>query len=251
MKKNLFAAAAVVAFLGSAVAANAQTIGHIGANYQNTDIDAAVFGGDVDVYQLEGAVRFDAGSLGAQLDGSITNFEGDDGDTSFGIGGHLNTKFGNGLVGGFAGVETGAGTFWGVGVEGQANLAPNTLVYGQAGYGQADDSETDLWAVRGEVRHFFTDSFKLQGSAGWLTADTEIGDADAWNVGVEAEYQIANTPFSVLAGWDHFDSDDANLNADTLRVGVRYTFGGSIKDRDLSGASLGSVGHLFGAGLVR
>jgi opacity protein-like surface antigen len=62
MKKNLFAAAAAVALLGSAVATNAQTVGHVGANYSRTDIDPSGVS-DLDTYQLEGAVRFDAGKL--------------------------------------------------------------------------------------------------------------------------------------------------------------------------------------------
>ncbi|MCR5874650.1 outer membrane beta-barrel protein [Phenylobacterium sp. J426] len=245
MKKNLFAAAAVVAFLGSAVAANAQTIGHVGANYANTNVDISGLGdADFDVWQGEGSVRFDAGSLGAAINGSITDYEG--GDTTFGVTGHLNTALTGGLLGGFAGVEAADDvTFWGLGVEGQTNLAPNTTLYGQAGYGTDDESEADLWAVRGELRHYFTDRFKLQGSLGYVAAK---GD-DAWNAGVEAEYQIANSPLSVLAGYDRFDTK--GVEADTFRVGVRYTFGGSIRERDQSGAALGSVAKLFGAGLIR
>lgn len=245
MKKNLFAAAAVVAFLGSAVAANAQTIGHVGANYANTEVDlGAGFEAETDVWQAEGAVRFDAGALGAAINGSVTDYEG--GETTFGVTGHLNTQAGAALVGGFAGLETSDDvTFWGLGVEGQTNLAPNTTLYGQAGYGTDDVTESDLWAVRGELRHYFTDRVKLQGSLGYVDAE----GGDAWNAGVEAEYQIANSPVSVLAGYDRFDAD--GVEADTFRVGVRYTFGGSIRERDQSGAALGSVAKLFGAGLVR
>lgn len=248
MKKNLFAAAAAVAFLGSAVAANAQTVGHIGANYGRTDADVVGVDVDSDTWQLEGAVRFDAGKLGAQVDGAITNYDGD--DTSFAATGHLNTKVGNGLVGGFAGVEASDDlTVWGVGVEGQANIGAKTSLYGQAGYGNVDDAfDADIWAVRGEVRHFVTDNFRLTGSLGYATVD--VGpNVDTWNAGVEAEYQFADTPFSVVAGYDHFDSDDIDTDADTFRIGFRYTFGGTLKDRDQSGASLGSASKLFGVGL--
>lgn len=248
MKKNLFVAAAAVAFLGSAVAANAQTVGHIGANYGRTDLDVAGLNADVDTWQVEGAVRFDAGKLGAQIDGAITNYDGD--DTSFATTGHVNTKVGNGLIGAFAGVETSDDiTVWGLGVEGQANLSAATSLYGQAGYGNVDELfDADIWAVRGEVRHFVTDNLRLTGSVGYATIDT-VANIDTWNAGVEAEYQFADTPFSVVAGYDHFDSDDARSNADTFRVGFRYTFGGTLKDRDQSGASLGSASKLFGAGL--
>jgi opacity protein-like surface antigen len=248
MKKNLFAAACAVALLGSAVAAQAQTVGHVGANYSRTDLDTPLGDADGDIFQLEGAVRFDAGSLGAQIDGSVTNYDGD--DTSFGATGHLNTKVGNGLIGGFAGVEASDDvTIWGVGVEGQANLSAKTSLYGQAGYGNVDDLfDADIWAVRGEVRHFVSDNFRLTGSLGYATIDAG-SNIDAWTAGVEAEYQFAETPFSVVAGFDHTDSDDLNSNADTVRIGFRYTFGGTLKDRDQSGASLGSASKLFGVGL--
>lgn len=252
MKKNLLAAAAAVALLGSAVAANAQTIGHVGANYSRAEFDLAGLGeADVDVWQLEGAVRFDAGALGGQIDGSVTDGEGI--DTSFAGTGHLNTDLGGALVGGFAGVDISDDvTFWGLGVEAQANLAPSTLVYGQFGYGASEDfDDADFWAGRAEVRHFFADNIKLQGSAGFLSAETDAGDFDGWNAGVEAEYQFTGTPFSVLAAYDHLDSDDLGVDGDTFRVGVRYTFGGSIRERDQAGAGLGSISRLFGAGLVR
>ena len=248
MKKNLFAAAAAVAFLGSAVAANAQTVGHIGANYGRTDLDVAGLDADADTYQIEGAVRFDAGKLGAQIDGAVTNYDGD--DTSFGATGHLNTKVGGGLIGGFAGVEASDDiTVWGLGVEGQANINGKTSLYAQAGYGNVDDAfDADIWAARGEIRYFVADNFRLTGSLGYATVD--VGpNIDTWNAGVEAEYQFADTPFSVVAGYDHADSDDISSNADTFRVGFRYTFGGTLKDRDQSGASLGSASKLFGAGL--
>lgn len=247
MKMKLFAAAAAVAFLGSAVAAQAQTIGHVGANYGRADLDSPIGDVDLDSWQLEGAVRFDLGSLGAQLDGAVT--DSDDSDAAFGATAHLNTRMGEGLVGGFVGVEDADGfTVWGVGVEGQANIGPATSLYGQAGYGNADDLDADIWAVRGEVRHFVTENLRLTGSLGYATVD--VGpNLDTWSAGVEAEYQFAETPFSVVVGWDHFDSEDIDSNADTLRVGVRYTFGGTLKDRDRSGASLGSMSRLFGGGL--
>ena len=248
MNKNLFAAAAAVALLGSAVAAQAQTVGHIGANYSRVDADLAGLNANGDLYQLEGAVRFDAGKLGAQIDGAVTNYDGD--DTSVGATGHINTKVGNGLIGGFAGVETSDDiTVWGVGVEGQANINGKTSLYAQAGYGNVDDAfDADIWAVRGEIRYFVADNIRLKGQLGYATVDA-ARNIDTWNAGVEAEYQFANTPFSVWGGYDRADSNDIDSKSDTFRIGVRYTFGGTLKDRDQSGASLGSASKLFAAGL--
>lgn len=253
MRTQLIASAAAVALFAVAGAAQAQTVGHVGANYGRVELDAGSLGDtDADALQLEGAVRFDAGSLGAQIDGSVQNFDADGGDaTVWSATGHLNTKFEGGLVGGFAGVSTSDDvTLWALGAEAQFNVAPSTTLYGQVGYGRAEDlNDADLWAVKGEVRHFFTDNFKLQGSAGYTKADTKGADFDIWNVGADAEYQFASTPWSITGGYEHGEIDDLNLKSDTFRVGLRYTFGGTLRDRDQSGASLGSASTLFGGSL--
>lgn len=253
MRKYLIASAAAAALFSLAGAASAQTVGHVGVNYGRHEIDAGALGDtDADAVQLEGAVAFDAGSLRASIDGAVTNFDADGGDqTLWSATGHLNKKLDQGLIGGFAGVSTSDDvTLWGVGVEGQFNASPNWTVYGQAGYGQSDDlGDADLWAARGEVRYFVSDNFKLQGSAGYTTADVKGGDFDIWNIGADAEYQFANTPFSVTAGYEHSEIDDFDLKDDTFKVGLRYTFGGTVRDRDQGGAALGSTANLFGGSI--
>jgi hypothetical protein len=253
MKNQLIASAAAVALFAFAGAAQAQTVGHVGANYGHTELDAGSLGdADADAGQLEGAVRFDAGSLGAQIDGAVTRFDGDGGDaTVWSATGHLNTKLSNGLIGGFVGATTSDDvTLWAVGAEAQVNLAPSTTLYGQVGYGQSDDlANADFWAGRTELRYFVTDNFKVQGVAGYTKVDADGGDFDIWNVGAEAEYQVAGTPWSVVGGYEHGTIDDLDLDSDTFRIGARYTFGGTLRDRDQSGASLGSAANLFGGSL--
>jgi hypothetical protein len=106
----------------------------------------------------------------------------------------------------------------------------------------------DFWAGRAELRHFFADNFKVQGVAGFTKADVAGADLDMWNLGAEAEYQFAGG-WSVLGAYEHGEMEDANLSADTFKIGVRYTFGGTLKDRDQSGAALSSVSTLFGGSL--
>ena len=255
MKSQLIASAAAVALFAVAGAAQAQTIGHVGADYSRVELDAGPLGDtDADAFQLEGAVRFDAGSLGAMVDGSVSNLdaEGDDA-TVWSATGHLNTKVGDGLVGGFAGFSASDDvSLWAVGAEAQYAVAPSTNLYGQVGYGQADDlGDLDFWAVRGEVRHFIGDNVKLHAGAGFTEADANGGDFDIWNVGAGAEYQFAGTPWSLTGAYEHGEIDKVDLKSDTFRIGVRYTFGGSLRDRDNAGASLGSAANLFGGGLGR
>lgn len=245
MRKLLIASASAVV-LFSAAGAQAQAVGHVGANYARTDVDVAGLDADSDVFEGEGSVAFDAGSLGVAFDGSVA--DSDDTDTIWTATGHLNGKFGGARVGGFAGLQTTDGdTLWAVGGEGQADLAPSTVLYGQGGYGQIDDLDVDLWAVRGELRQYFADNIKVAGSLGYVNADFGgLGDIDGWNAGIEGEYQFKDTPFSVFGGWNHFDSNDLGANTDTLQIGVRFTFGGAtLRGRDAAGASLGGVNKLF------
>jgi len=248
MRTFLTATVAAAALFGAA-AAQAQVVGHVGANYAHRDADVAGFDVDGDAFQLEGAAAFKLGGLGAQVDGSFT--DGEDMDSLWSATGHLNGNIGGALVGGFAGFTTTDGdTVWGLGAEAQANLAPNTVLYGQLGYGQTDKDlgDADLWAVRGEVRHYFAENIRLSGSVGYTNVDPKgFSSADLWNFGVEGEYQFAGTPFSLFAGYVHSDADDLDLNADTFQVGARYTFGGAtLRGRDAAGAMLGSVSKLFG-----
>lgn len=245
MKLRLIATAA--AFALAAGAAQAQTVGHVGANYGHSEVEAGGFEAEGDGFQLEGAVGFDLGGLGAQLDASLT--DSDDADAVFAGTAHLNTNLGGARVGGFVGaVAADDADLWAVGAEAQTDLGAKTVLYGQLGYGQSDDlRDVEAWAGRVELRHYYTENFKVAGSLGFLNAEANPGgEAEGWNLGVEAEYGFAGTPFSVYGGYTRFELDDADLESDTFQIGVRYTFGGSLQARDKGGAQLGSVTKLFG-----
>jgi hypothetical protein len=247
MRTFLIASAAAAALVSIAGAAQAQVVGYAGANYARTETEIAGFEGDSDVFQAEAAAAFDAGSFSALVDGSVA--DSDDAKPTFAATGHLNTDLGGARVGGFLGVQTNDGdTVWAVGAEGQADLAPSTVLYGQLGYGKSDDLDLDGFAGRVELRQYVTDTFRLTGSVGYVAADQDVlGDIDGWNLGAEAEYQFANSPLSAFAGYQRTDFNDFDLESDTFRVGVRFTFGGTtLRGRDAAGAQLGSITKLFG-----
>lgn len=250
MRTFLTATVAAAALFGAATAAQAQAVGHVGANWTHSDADVAGFDVDGDAFQLEGAAAFKLGGLGAQVDGSFT--DGEDVNSTWAATGHLNGTLGGALAGGFVGFEANDDvTTWGLGVEAQADLAPNTVLYGQLGYGQNDNdlgADADLWAVRGELRQYFAENIRLSGSVGYTNVDPKgFSSADVWNFGVEGEYQFAGTPFSLYAGYVRTEADDVDLSADTFQLGARYTFGGAtLRGRDAAGAMLGSVSKLFG-----
>jgi opacity protein-like surface antigen len=241
MKKSLFAAAAA-SFALLASAAQAQVAGSVGAEYAHSAIN---HGADLDQGALDAALQHDFGPVGAKLDAAIVNTGGAglQNEVNYDITGHVNTKLGGAIVGGFAGVNaTTNQTIWGLGLEGQTKLGEANSLYGQAGYAHSDDLDhADIWGVRAELRHFYADNIRVQASAGYWNADSRSVNVDAWNLGVEGEYQFAGTPWSVLAGYDYADADKLDLKSNTFRVGGRYTFGGAtLKARDESGADFGS-----------
>jgi hypothetical protein len=251
MKISLIAAALSAGLVASA--AQAQAVGEVGVNYQRSILnDSAPGNVRFNSWQVEGASRYDFGNnVGASFDAQLTDLDAVVSDTvDFSFTGHLNARVGNdALVGGFAGVDLGEGgsKIWGLGLEGQVGLGSSDTLYGQVGYGKFDDlGDANLWAGRIELRHFFTDNVKLQGSVGYEKADTDFGDADLWNVGVEGEYRFAGTSWSVRAGYDFGRSSDLDTDAHTFRLGARYSFGApSLKARNDSGADMGTLRGLL------
>jgi opacity protein-like surface antigen len=251
MKKSLIAAAAVSTAL-VASAAQAQAVGQVGVNFQHSVVnDSGPANVGLNSYQLEGASRYDLGQVGVSFDSQLTDLDAKVTDTvDFAVTGHLNTRLGaDTVVGGFAGVdlmEQGQ-KIWGLGLEGQTKLTAQDNLYGQVGYGEDKDlADAKLWAARLELRHFFTDNFKLQGAVGYTNADTDIGHANAWTVGAEAEYRFASSPWSVRAGYDFSRADKLDTDVHAFRVGARYSFGApSLKARDDAGADMGTLRNLF------
>jgi len=248
MKSSLFVAASAAIAL-AATAAQAQVVGHAGVNVATTSVVVPGKNTDFQTYQAEGAAKFDVASLGALVDGQVSVLDGDLDDVSYAATLHLNTKVGgNALLGAFGGVDASDDlTIWSLGVEGQAAVTDKVTLYGQAGWGDVENvGGVDLWAVRGELRYFANENWKVQAQAGYLNIDTNFGNVDGWSIGAETEYQFAGTPWSVTAGYDYADLNDAPVKSHTFRIGARYTFGApSLKARDAAGADLGSVRRLF------
>ena len=145
---------------------------------------------------------------------------------------------------GCRGVGGGDFDFWTVGLEGQLYMARTTLD-GAVSYSEGDDADAELTAADVGLTHFFTDNFSVGGSAGFGNIDTGAGDGDATTFGLNAEWQFASAPISIFGGWQHVEIDDIDSDADTLGVGVRYNWGGSLIDRNRSGAGLARRGGLI------
>ena len=234
MRNWIIAAAALAAVVAPGVAA-AQT-GYVGAVYGNVDPDGA---GDEDFYGIEGAVAFaGSGSIVFEVDAAIV--DGDNSDTAYGVVGHVYARNDSHLVGGFVGFSDSdaTDTTWSAGLEGAKYFDKWTLA-GAVYYANNDDADVDGYGVNVEGRYFINDNFRVDAGVGYANADTNAGDNDITTFGVGTEYQFAQMPISIRAGYRMTDGDFGD--ADTITIGVRYNWGGTLRDRDRSGASQASV----------
>ena len=235
MRNWIIGAAAILAVAVPSVAA-AQT-GYVGVQYGNSDAGA---GADQDFYGLEGAVAFQgSGSIVFEVDAAV--IDGDDTDTAYGLTGHVYSRNDSHLFGGFIGVadSDNAGSTWYGGVEANKYFTNWTLA-GAVFYGNNDDANADGFGANVEARAFINDNFRVNGNVGYASIDAGAGnDDDVMIYGVGGEYQLASYPISFTAGYQTADFDGGDV--DTWTIGVRYNWGGTLRDRDRSGASQASL----------
>lgn len=240
MRNWIIGAAAILAVAAPGVAA-AQT-GYVGAVYGNAETDP---GDDADFYGIEGAVAFaGSGSIVFEVDASLT--DSDDTDTGYGITGHVYSRNDQGLFGGFIGIGgSDDSETWTAGLE-ASKFYTNWTLAGALYYANNDDADADGYGINAQARYFVHDNFRVQGNLGWASIDAGAGDDDAFVYGIGAEYQFASTPISIGAAWNHAEFSDSNFESDALTLGVRYNWGGTLRDRDRNGASQADI---TGAGL--
>jgi len=247
MNKKLLLSAAAVATLIAAPAFAQEATGYVGAFYGNVDVETPLGDADADAWGVEGSVAFDASSsIGLQLDASYVNNDDFDSDALSG-GVHVFHRNDQWALGGFAGVvDLDGDTAWQVGGEG-AYYLPQVTFAGSVAYGTVDDSDVDVWGGNVEARFFATDNLRFDGRIGAFNADAGVGgDIDGWQFGVGAEWQIDAAPVSLYTTFDSVQFDDVDVDVNTWMVGVRWNFGGTLKERDRNGASFnGGLGSVF------
>jgi hypothetical protein len=242
MKKLLLGAAAALAIAAPGVA-SAQS-GYVDLGYASTEGDVAGVDFEGDGWQVGGAAAWS----NFQVDGSFSS--GEEVDT-WNIGGHLFSRTDSYLFGGFANYgnsEPEGGTdssIWTVGLETQWYMERTTFD-GALSYSDAEDADATLTALDLGITHFATDNFSIGGNLGFGQIEVGGFDTDASTYGINGEWQFASAPISVFGGWSHVTVDDDILDADTLSIGVRYNWGGTLLERNRSGAGLAR-----GAGLGR
>lgn len=249
MKLHLFVTAALAAVSISAPAFAADAVGSVGLSAAHTELDLGTVSADGEAYTLDGSVALQtAPNWTVTLGGAVVSADAGAGDDTTAAGDVALTYAGSDWrAGGFVGAGESSGeTLWAVGGVAQKHIGDVTLV-GTVGYGKVDGLDADLWGARGDVRYFVSDTFRINGGVGVARIDAGGADANLWTIGAGAEYQFAGTPWSVFGGVDHSEASDLDLTADTVKIGLRFGFGGDLKARDRSGADLGGASALFGA----
>jgi opacity protein-like surface antigen len=241
--KALFVTTAAVALLSApaAFAQSAGPVGSVGVTYSNSSVDLGPIDADSDDYGIDGVVAVDAFSgWTATLAGAVSHNDDSD-DTTLAGTAHRTRMAGSDMRAGvFVGaVDLGDDTAYTAGVEVQKYLDRATLT-GSVAYTTADDSDIDAWTVGGDAAFYVRDNLRLNAGVSYSSLEAGSADADLWTYGVGAEYELSNTPFSLVAGFSRGDVEDVTI--DTWSVGLRYSFGGGLQARDRAGAALPATG---------
>lgn len=243
MKKILFASAMAAATLMSTSALAAAT-GYAGFSGSTTEVQVLGVEENVDAVGVHGAVFAPINdTLGVQVDASYTDAEEADGVLAGTV--HLVGELGEEMrVGAFVGAaEFADETAIAGGVEGQVNYEKVTLA-GNVAYGTVDEFDLDIWGVAGEARFFASDNFRIDGGLGWASADAEGFEAEGWTAGIGGEARFYG-PASVFLAYNYAEVDELDVSANTITLGMRFSFDGSLKERDRAGASFGGIQNLL------
>lgn len=241
MKSLFLATAAVAAFAAAPAFAQSGPVGSVGVSYSNSEVDFGGIDADTDSYAIDGVVAVDAFAGWTATFAGTVGHNDDANETGLAGTAHLTRMAGSDLrFGGFVGAaDAGDETAWTVGGEVQKYLANATLT-GSVAYTTADDIDVDAWTVGGDAAFYVMPNLRLNAGLAYSNLDAGGADADLWTYGVGAEYEIANTPFSLAAGFNRGDIEDIKI--DTWTVGLRYSFGGGLQARDRAGATLSNTG---------
>jgi hypothetical protein len=219
--------------------------GHVELTYANNQISPG--NGDFDAYSVGGQIAL-GGNF--QIDGSYSNLDLAGGIDNFGVGAHAFVRGEHWLFGGYAGYDSlndNADTSdWVVALETQY-YQQHATISGALSYGETDDLDFTLTTLDGEYKYFVSERLSLSGGLSIGEAESFGDDYDVWGANVGGEYQFASAPISVFAGYRYANFDGGGVDQDnnTLTLGVRYDWGGSLQQRSQSGAGLNRVAGPF------
>ena len=247
--KTLFLATAAVAALAAAPAlAQTAPTGSIGAAWTNADAELGGVSAEGNGGYVDGNVAGPIfGDWTVTMGASFAWADGDLGDNHAAAGQvHLTRKMGDVRAGAFvAASDAGDETLTSLGAEVQKYMGPVTLS-GALVFSTMESA--DAITASGDVGFYPMDNLRLNVGVSGGSIEFTGTNAEFYSAGLGAEYQFTGTPVSVFTAYDHTTLDDADLDVDTVSVGLRFSFGSDgLKAREQSGADLGrTVGGLAG-----
>ncbi len=239
MKKSIAFLSVAAAAMMAAGTASAQS-GYVGLSYNES-------GSDFTSYGIDGSVAFGSNF---QLDAGYRDFEDVNGE-ALSVGGHFFNRGETWLVGGYVGYDVISGSGDDIDewtVAGQAQYyADQTTLSADLSYSQLSDflfvTDVTVTQLNGEAKFFQTENLSFALSAGLGQADSDFGDSNFYSFGGGAEWQLAAAPVSLFADVRTIGSSDDSTETSTgWRIGARMNFGGSLLDRNRSGAGLSQPG---------
>jgi hypothetical protein len=250
-------AALLFASAAQAAPAGATTVlsGYVDADYGYMNVHVSGFGsGDVNAWGGRGAVAFPVTDrIGVQLDGVVNDFQaphsiGGGDQTIATPSGHVFYRNDQWLAGAFAGAEIAPHvSLVGGGLEGQYYASPNITIDGSVGYAGVDHSRgADVWGVRLGGKGFLTDNLSVGANVNYVNLSASGASANLWTESVNGEWKLDRAPVAFTLAYEHGDLNKVNISSDAVMVGVRWTFDGSLRDREHRGASLPSFTQAFG-----
>ncbi|MFI4976541.1 MAG: hypothetical protein ACHP84_18555 [Caulobacterales bacterium] len=263
MKIQLLGAIGALAFataVHAAPAADTTVInGYLGGDYSRLTLNISDGGGSHGIDAWGGGVAVSAplsGNWGGQVDGQVHEFS----ISKLGVEGlgdqwvvtptaHGFYRTDRWLAGGFIGGEVANQiSMFGGGVEGQVYPTSNVTLEGSTGYATINKGgTTGFWGARLGGRYFFTNNFSVGANANYVNAHTNgFSDTNGWTGGVNGEYKFNNAPVSLTLAYEHGDLHALGVSSDTVKVGVRWVPGGTLRDRDTKGAGLPNFSDTFG-----
>lgn len=239
--KTLFFASAAAAALIAAPAFAQETTGSVGLSYQHTETKFSEYNDlKSEAIAIDGVVAtpiFTDWTVTAQA--ATTYSEGDymSSETNLSGGVALTKVIGSYRVGGFYSAQetynTSLSTFGAV----AQKYFDRATVSGVASYGTVYD--LDIYSVKADVAYYPTTALRLNAGLGYQTIEPNWGSsADTISADIGAEYQIASTPYTVFGAYNYADSNDMRLEENSIKVGVRYNFGGTLQSRERAGTRI-------------
>ncbi|MBC6981433.1 hypothetical protein [Caulobacter sp. 17J80-11] len=232
MKKLLVASAAVAALFAAAPAFAGS--GQVDLSYTNVE-------DEVDVWSLGGAAVTEVGAdWNIQGDATVHRVDVGGGNINFTDAAlHLfkrNDSYAMGVYVDSSDIEMASA--WGLGVEGQKFFDKATIA-GSIGWNTAESfgSDMDGWNATLGATFFATDNFSIGAGVGYADFDF-IDSVTTWDI--SAEFKPESSPVSFFAGYSNQDvSSFGGDDVSAWTLGARWNFGGgSLKERDRSGASM-------------